>query len=110
MKKITIPFYLAVLCGAGFSTALAQEPNDDGGAATGGVAAASTLHSLEPVVERYLVTYLKSRTDALRSATVVTVTNQSNKSCDVKIDWFAGFTPDNRSLCWRSGPLSRNRG
>lgn len=72
-------------------TALAQEPDDGGGA---GVAAASAQHAPGPVVQRYLVTYLKSRTDAPRSATVVTVTNQSDKPCDVKIDWFTGFVPD----------------
>lgn len=92
MKITLFVFYLAVLAGASFSAVKAQEPNDDGGAA--GVAAASALRSTDPVQDRYFVTYVKSRTDAPRSATVVTVTNRSNKSCDVKIDWFTSFVPD----------------
>ena len=76
--------------------ALAQRSADDGSAAAG--AAISARGPSEPVVERYLVTYLKSRTDAPRSATVVTVTNQSTESCEVKIDWFLGFDP-NTPVC-----------
>lgn len=52
------------------------------------------IQARRKTVDRYLVTYLKSRTDAPRSATVVTVTNQSNKSYDVQIDWFTGFVSD----------------
>jgi hypothetical protein len=89
-----VAFVLTVY-GASFSPVLAQE-SDDGGAVadeSGGIAAAPARQVTEPVAQRYLVTYLKSRTDTPRSATVVTVTNQSNKSCDVKIDWFEGFVP-----------------
>jgi hypothetical protein len=88
----TIALVLVAYQASLFSTALAQEPDDDGAAA--GVAAASALRSTEPVVERYLVTYLKSRIDAPRSATVVTVTNQSKEFCSVKIDWFQGLVPE----------------
>lgn len=94
MKKITqFAFGLAVLAGASFSLAKAQEPNDDGGAAAGVAGGLTVDDAAAPVVERYLVTYLKSRTDAPRSATVVTVTNQSKESCRIKVDWFVGFTP-----------------
>jgi hypothetical protein len=93
MKSINRFVIGLAVYGATFSTAIAQESNDDGSAAAG-VEAASALSSAEPVVERYLVTYMRSRTAGLRSATVVTVTNQANRSCEVKIDWFIGFTPD----------------
>jgi len=91
MKKISLFAFIFSGCMTSLSTALAEEPYDDGAA---GVAAESALRFTEPVVHRYLVTYLKSRTDAPRSASVVSITNQSNRSCDVKIDWFTGFTPD----------------
>lgn len=93
MKNIGLFACVLIGYGASFSAALAQEPNDDGGA-TAGRAAASARHADEPAVDRYLVTYLKSRADPPRSATVVTVTNQSKRSCTVKIDWFLGFIPD----------------
>jgi hypothetical protein len=93
MKKINLCVIGLAVFGATFGTTLAQEANDDGGAAAG-VAEALTLRAAQPVVARYLVTYLKSRTDAPRSATVVTVTRQSNSACEVKIDWYIGFTPD----------------
>lgn len=92
MKRYLCTLILA----ASVSPGLAQE-SDDGGAVvdeSGGIAAASARHATEPVVQRYLVTYLKSLTDVPRSATVITVTNQSTEPCDVKIDWFKGFEPD----------------
>lgn len=97
MKAIRLFAFILAVCGAGLSTALAQELNDNddgGGGGLAGVAAASARDAAEPVVQRYLVTYVKSRTDVPRSASVVTVTNQSNVSCEVKVDWFAGFIPD----------------
>jgi hypothetical protein len=46
----------------------------------------------EQTSKRYLVTYMNSQTGtAIRSATVVTVTNQSGGTCGVKVDWFKGF-------------------
>jgi hypothetical protein len=41
----------------------------------------------------YLVTFMKSRTaDPIRSATVVSVTNQvGGRTCQVSVDWFRGF-------------------
>jgi hypothetical protein len=44
-------------------------------------------------VRRYLVTYMKSRDD--RSATVVTVTNQSKADCRVQVEWQVGFSTGN---------------
>ena len=92
MKKINLCVISLAVFVASFGTTLAQGTNDDGGAA--GAAAALSPLPTEPLVERYLVTYMKSRTDAPRSATVVTVTNQATRLCEVKIDWFIGFTPD----------------
>ncbi|HEX2027881.1 MAG TPA: hypothetical protein VHF25_07755 [Nitriliruptorales bacterium] len=49
-----------------------------------------------PSEPRYLVTYMNSQTanDALRSATVVSVTNQSNLINRVFVTFFKGFTDD----------------
>jgi hypothetical protein len=49
-----------------------------------------------PSVPRYLVTYMNSQTAnaAMRSATVVTVTNQSNLINRVFVTFFKGFTDD----------------
>ena len=43
------------------------------------------------LVPRYQVTYMRSVTG--NSLTVVSVTNQSTKACDVSVDWFYGFVP-----------------
>lgn len=41
---------------------------------------------------RYLVTFMKSRTtDPIRTATVVSVTNQASGTCQISVDWFRGF-------------------
>lgn len=49
-----------------------------------------------PQVPRYLVTYMNSQTqnDAMRSATVVSVTNQSDRINRVFVSFFKGFTDD----------------
>lgn len=50
-----------------------------------------------PGVPRYLVTYMNSQTGGpIRSATVVSVTNQSDKANLVSVSYFKGFT-DNTS-------------
>ena len=42
----------------------------------------------------YRVTVMKSRTtDAIRTATVVSVTNQARVSCDLAVVWLRGFDP-----------------
>jgi hypothetical protein len=44
---------------------------------------------------RYLVTYVRSSVAAgIRSATVVTVVNQSTSSCDVQVAWLVSPNPD----------------
>jgi hypothetical protein len=46
-----------------------------------------------PTVPRYLVTYMNSQTGgAIRSATVVSVTNQSHQTNLVTVSYFKGFT------------------
>jgi hypothetical protein len=45
-------------------------------------------------VARYLVTFLKSRTtEPLRSATVVSLTNQAARPSQVSVEWVRGFEP-----------------
>jgi len=53
-----------------------------------------------PNVPRYLVTYMNSQTanDAMRSATVVSVTNQSNLINRVFVTFFRGFTDDSSPI------------
>lgn len=56
-------------------------------------------HELEPVPfcrPRYLVTYMNSQTanDSMRSATVVSVTNQSESTNLVCVSFFRGFSDD----------------
>jgi hypothetical protein len=92
MKTNNNIFVLFVIIGAvSFNSALAQRPDGSESATSKGF---SVNHAVQ-VANRYLVTYMSSDTSSPnRSATVVTVTNQSNKSCDVKVTWFKGFTPD----------------
>ena len=56
------------------------------------------LHGIEgiPSVPRYLVTYMNSQTanDAMRSATVVSITNQSKLTNRVFVTFYKGFTDD----------------
>ena len=50
---------------------------------------------LLPAVPRYLVTYMNSQTRGrIRSATVVSVTNQSNAINRVFVSFFKGFSPN----------------
>src|ERR1700759_651535 len=50
-----------------------------------------------PGSPRYLVTFMRSQTgSAIRSATVVSVTNQASRPNLVTVSWFVGFT-DNSS-------------
>ena len=54
-----------------------------------------------PSVPRYLVTYMNSQTanDAMRSATVVSVTNQSSLINRVFVTFFKGFPDDSSPAC-----------
>src|SRR5262249_40200377 len=39
--------------------------------------------------QRYVVTYTRSQTGkGIRSATAITVINQSSRTCEVRVDWF----------------------
>jgi hypothetical protein len=72
--------------------ALAEEPADDSSRPMAELAA--TVAEDGPLVARYLATFLKSRTtDPLRSATVVSVTNQASRVCQVSVEWGRGFEP-----------------
>jgi hypothetical protein len=52
------------------------------------------------VVPRYLVTYMKSNTSGrIRSATVVSVTNQSNNTNRVFVSYFKGLTDNTSPVC-----------
>src|ERR1700687_4225646 len=43
----------------------------------------------QEIVPRYLVTYVRFQNPGpIRAATAVTVTNQSNESCAVQVEWF----------------------
>jgi hypothetical protein len=53
-----------------------------------------------PAKPRYLVTYMNSQTRGRsRSATVVTVTNQSSSSCRVAVSYFKGFSSNANPVC-----------
>jgi len=53
-----------------------------------------------PAKPRYLVTYMNSQTSGRsRSATVVTVTNQSSSSCRVAVSYFKGFNSNANPAC-----------
>ena len=53
-----------------------------------------------PAKPRYLVTYMNSQTGGRsRSATVVTVTNQSSSSCRVAVSYFKGFNSNANPAC-----------
>lgn len=80
--------FVVAACLANLRAGLAQ---DDGSDVT---TMQFSIESATPVVQRYLVTYMKSRSDAPRSGTVVTVVNQSGTPCAVTIEWFLGFIPE----------------
>lgn len=97
MKQAT-SFLLSVIAAVGYgvcpSDALAQNgsrgPDDN----EGGFAAESPAPALAPGhVARYRVTYMKSNTaaTALRTATVVSITNQSLVTCGTSVDFKIGF-------------------
>jgi hypothetical protein len=79
MKKVILVTLLLAICGALDNSALAQE------------------------VPRYLVTYWRSLTNSnIRSATVVTVVNQSlSTDCHVQVEWVSSFN----THAGMSGPL-----
>lgn len=49
---------------------------------------------------RYIVTYIKSNTTSgFRTASVVSVTNNSSVTCSISVDWFAGLTGGSSGSC-----------
>lgn len=53
-----------------------------------------------PTTPRYLVTYMNSQTGSrVRSATAVSVTNQTNTTCRVTVSYFKGLTNDSSPVC-----------
>ena len=53
-----------------------------------------------PSVPRYLVTYMNSQTSgAIRSATVVSITNQSDRINRVFVSYFKGFSDNTSPVC-----------
>jgi hypothetical protein len=94
MKNFSVFVVVLSVCVALFTPVLAQQRSD-------GSPDPGPSINYYGGVERYLVTYMKSRTtDAIRSATVVTVTNTNATSptCVVRIEWFQGFVP-NTPVC-----------
>jgi hypothetical protein len=84
---------IIVSAGLRSQAAVAQEQGDDGPKPTEALDA-TAAEEAEPPVARYIVTFIKSRTtDPLRSATVVSVTNQAEKACQVAVEWVRGFEP-----------------
>jgi hypothetical protein len=66
MKKVMLVTLVLAVCGVLHNSVLAQETD-----------------------RRYLVTYVSSSTNVeIRSATVVTVVNQSSSTCNVQVEWF----------------------
>jgi hypothetical protein len=78
MKKVMLVTLVLAVCGVFHSSVLAQE------------------------TERYLVPFVKSSPQSsqltgVRSATMVTVVNQSSVSCDVQVQWFS--STQSTALC-----------
>jgi hypothetical protein len=97
-RELWFLFFTVILVMGGLFAPAALAADDDGmrlfkeQAATG--AAAPRADDTGPLVDRYLVTFIKSRTtDPIRTATVVSVTNQTSRTCHVSIEWFRGFDP-----------------
>ena len=89
-SKLWFFLFLVITASCGLCVPVALAANDDG---------------FVPVPEhpeesysghpRYLVTFMKSRTtDPIRTATVVSVTNQAGHTCHIAVDWFRGFDPN----------------
>jgi hypothetical protein len=82
MKKVMLVIFVFVVGGVLVNSVLAQEVN------------------------RYLVTYVRSQSDTpIRSATVVTVVNQSSRDCEVRVKWFLDNAPKD-SVCNESASVS----
>jgi hypothetical protein len=83
---------LALLVSGGFtgafSTAFAQVAND--GSAPGERSLAPRLPAGQ--IQRYIATYMASQTGpSQRTATVISITNNSSSTCATAVDWKVGF-------------------
>jgi hypothetical protein len=100
MKNFYVFALVLAVCGALFTPVLAQESPDAG--------VVVPYDDYQGGVNRYLVTYMTSQTDtAIRTATVVTVTNPNatSPSCAVRIEWFQGFVP-NTPVCTTAATIA----
>jgi hypothetical protein len=92
MKKVILFTLVLAVCSVLHSSVLAQQYPDDSSGAN--VAIYPEDYEGFP---RYLIPYIRSQTgQGIRSATAVTVVNQSTTSCSVQVEW---FTPSGASLC-----------
>ena len=91
-KGLWVFLVTLALISVGMSTPAARAAdNDDGSPAVD----ASDPIDVSKLVPLYRVTFIKSRTtDPIRTATVVSVTNQAPQPCDIAVQWFRGFDPN----------------
>jgi hypothetical protein len=89
-RKLWFFLFIVITASYGLFVPAALAANDDGFVPVPGYTEDSC--SGHP---RHLVTFMKSRiTDPIRTATVVSVTNQANHTCHISVDWFRGFDPN----------------
>lgn len=89
MKKLAyLSFAAFVALAASSTTTLAQQAADGKG-----LAASSAPRLPGGTLARYRVTYLNSQapTSGIRSATIVSITNNSFNTCTTGVDWRVGF-------------------
>jgi len=98
-KGLWLRLVMVVLVSAGMSAPAARAADgDDGGPASAArdsalITEVSTI-DVSRMTPLYRVTFMKSRTtDTIRTATVVSVTNQAGVSCDITVIWRRGFDP-----------------
>lgn len=91
MRKI---LYLSLAVAAAFATAPLGAIAQDQDNRSGSKAELAPQIVVPPMLPRYLVTYFKSNTSpvVLRTASIVSITNQSLVSCSVGVQWRAGGT------------------
>lgn len=99
-KGLWLRLVMVALVSAGLSAPVARAADDDDGGPTSAARAAAlnaavSVIDVRRLVPLYRVTFMKSRTtDAIRTATVVSVTNhQERASCDITVVWLRGFDP-----------------
>jgi hypothetical protein len=95
-RELSYSLLIVTLVSCGLFALAAWAVEDDGMGPlkeqAGTEAAATRADDTRPLVARYLVTFIKSRTtEPLRTATVVSVTNQASGTCEIVVEWFQGF-------------------